>query len=104
MATNNIRALRTVAKQLEISRDEKDILVVALKLLGKYAGDKATSLRSGADPYYCLDFTVLSHVCDRLTDSLETLFAPPVPARHDPELWSNLLKDLTFNDQAKLGR
>ena len=66
-------------KLLEINKEEKQVLVVALKLLDCKAKTMQIDTASICNEERELNCVVLSHVCDRLTDKIETLFALPAP-------------------------
>ncbi len=67
-------------KSLEINKEEKQVLVLALKLLDCKAKTMQVDTASILNEDRELNCVVLSHVCDRLTDKIETLFALPAPA------------------------
>lgn len=64
-------------KLLEINKEEKQVLVVALKLLDCKAKTMQIDTASICNEERELNCVVLSHVCDRLTDKIEALFALP---------------------------
>lgn len=64
-------------KLLEINKEEKQVLVVALKLLDCKAKTMQIDTASICNEERELNCIVLSHVCDRLTDKIEALFALP---------------------------
>jgi hypothetical protein len=66
-------------KALEINKEEKTVLVTALKLLDCKAKAMQHDTASMLNEERELNCVVLSHICDQLTDRIETLFAPPAP-------------------------
>jgi len=71
-------------KALEINEEEKNVLVVALKLLDAKAKTMQIDTASICNEERELDCVILSHICDRLIDEIESLFAPPAPAKELP--------------------
>lgn len=71
-------------KSLEINKEEKAVIVTALKLLDCKAKAMQADTASMLNEERELNCVVLSHVCDQLTDKIETLFAPPAPSDLPP--------------------
>lgn len=72
--------------QMWITKEEKDVLVAALKLLDCKAKTMQVDTASICNEERELNCVILSHLCDRLIDEIEGLFALPAPAKDKPTL------------------